>query len=272
MFWAEKVTAIPALLTRHKVLFNEHGLGLWKKWYHKTIMRLISTIAKKVACTCEKNCIIRKKNHEVTSRKLTCLYNSYDENIVVPINKKNFDYRTIGYVGRFHKVKRLDTFFQLHQRIQTDIPVKMLLVGEGEEMGNVKSNIQANNLEDIFVLPGYQKETDSFYQQMSIFVLPSRIEALSIALIESQAYGIPGIAFDVGGNDEIIIDGVTGFIVEDGRTDIMADKIKTLLTNIDLWKKMSKQAQKLASEKFSGRMRINTIQKLYTEILNEPKT
>ena len=268
MFWAEKVSSIPAFLTNHPLVFNEHGLGKWRKWYHSIIMRLVSVFANKVACSCNLNCEVRIEKGEVPKRKLITLYNSFESTIDPELVKNKKNNKIIGFVGRFHDVKQLDHFIKIAELLTlasiTDF--KILLVGDGEIRRELESQVLHKNLSSYFIFAGFQSDTSEYFKQISLFILPSRIEALSVALIEAQAYGIPSLAYDVGGNKEIIISGETGFIIEKNNVEELFEKICLLFENDILWTKFSKNAFQNAHAKFSNQNRLRNLTDIYNQI------
>lgn len=271
MFWAEKISAIASLFVKFKLLFNEHGLGLWRKFYHTAIMWVISKKADLIVCSCQLNLQYRISNDKIKKKKLKVLYNSFNFKEIRP-SSLNKDHFVIGFIGRFHKVKRLDMFINLALFIKDKIKnVKFLLVGDGEEMSTLKKMISDNNLQDIFELPGFASNTKAYFQEMNLFVLPSRIEAFSVALLEAGSHGLPSIAFNVGGNSEIIKDGINGYIVEDGNLKKVADLILKLYNDPELWEQFSRNSVK-ESMRFTDENRLEALIITYKELINETNT
>jgi len=268
MFWAEKVSAIPAFLTRHSLLFNEHGLGKWRKWYHSFVMRFISCFADKVGCSCQVNCDFRIFKKEVPKKKLMTLYNSFSYKIAPQLITNKVNTKTIGFVGRFHEVKQLHHFIELAELLinssVTDFSI--CLVGDGETKEKMESLVKAKNLIKYFNFAGFQSDTSKFFQEISIFVLPSRIESFSVALIEAQAYGIPSVVYDVGGNKEIVIDGATGYLVDLNNIEKIFTRVKLLLLNDQIWRDMSARASQNAHNNFSNEKRLQNLKNIYNLI------
>ncbi len=267
MFWAEKVSVLPAFLTGHKVIFNEHGLGLWRKWYHKFIMRLISSFAKQIVCSCELNKNIRFVNEHIPPRKLITIYNSVEKNTYRLSKVDNLEF-IIGYVGRFHEVKRLHLLIEIAELCKLhNLDIKFLLVGEGKEENNIKSLINEKKLSELFDFIGYTLNVQRYYQKMSVFILPSRIEGFSMALLEAGSYGIPLIAFDVGGNSEICINEVTGYLIPDCDIVEAFMKIKFLYEHRDILENLSIRTKSYITDNFSHEKRLHHLINLYDNIL-----
>jgi glycosyltransferase involved in cell wall biosynthesis len=102
-----------------------------------------------------------------------------------------------------------------------------------------------------------------------VFVLPSRIEGFSVALLEAEASGIPAIAFDVGGNAEIIKNNITGFLLPDLNIDILVEKIIYLYENPQKRKEMGNEARNYIKSNFSNELRIKKLEKLYQGIIKK---
>ena len=268
-YWAAKVAGIPGKLTGHKVIINEHGLGLWRKWYHSVIVWFISLFANKVITTCDENTRLRHEMDKIPISKLLTVYNSFElieEKNINNIKKvSNF---WIGFVGRFNKIKQLDIFIDICIQLKKEIDdFKIVLVGDGKEKERILQLIEQNNLCEYFILPGFCKHPKQYYRLFDVFVLPSKIEAFSLALLEAGASSIPLIAFDVGGNNEIIKNGETGYIVEPFNTKIITDKIHDLYINKQKCKKMGDKAREYICSNFSIANRIIKLEQIYSEYM-----
>jgi glycosyltransferase involved in cell wall biosynthesis len=250
-------------------------LGLWRKWYHLFQVRINSIFAQKIINTCQAISDVRKNIEKINIKKLITIYTSYNDissnnlNINgIHFNKIKFDtiFR-IGYIGRMSSVKRIDTFIIIAKYLLKKlINFKIILVGEGPELVKLKEDINLYDLDTYFDLPGYVKDTTYYYSLFDVFVLPSVREGLSLSLIEAGANNIPLIAFDVGGNSEIIIEGKNGFLIPDYDVQLLVEKIILINNNINLRKYLGNNASKIVNEKFSLDLRIKKLEKVYREI------
>jgi len=273
MFWAERVSVFPGKITGHKVVFNEHGLGLWRKWYHVIVMRLISFFADKVVTSCEENYRIRMEKEGIRPDKMVVIYNSFEENSGRSNSTASYqDFRdgkfTIGYAGRFDAVKRLDIFLEIAERLkQRDRNFRIVLLGDGDLKRGLEKQISARSLKEYFRMPGFVLDPSHYYEGFDVFVLPSKVEGFSLALLEAGASRVPLIAFDVGGNSEIISDGVNGFTVPDNDTAALVERIEYLLKHDDIRREMGITAHRVISNRFSLARRIHGLQELYRSLM-----
>lgn len=264
MFWSQKIAFSPTIINRSELILFEHGLGLWRKWYHSLIANIISINAKKVITCSEESKRYRNKRDKITLKKLVTMPNSF---IPLPvdaqINSKRNDRFIIGFAGRFNKVKQLhlliDIALELKSR-KTDF--LFVLMGNGSEWNVIEDLINKNSLNDHFQLTGYVSNPEERLQEMDAFVLPSRVEDFSLALLEASSAQLPCLAFDVGGNKEIIQDGETGYLIKPYDIMEFADKLEYLINNRDFSKKLGNEARVYVNREFNESKRLERLNKI----------
>lgn len=135
-------------------------------------------------------------------------------------------------VGRLTKQKDFPTLIQAFAKIRQVRPTRLMILGQAwnNPDSQVMSLIKDLNLEKEVALPGFQKNPYPYMAKASVFVLPSRWEGLSNALIEAMALGTPVVATDCpGGTAEILGNGDYGELVPVGDSDAMAQAILKVL-------------------------------------------
>lgn len=99
--------------------------------------------------------------------------------------------------------------------------------------------------EDRLKLLGYRSDVRSVYLRSDILLVASYYEAMSLVMLEALHFGMPIISTHVNGTEEIVIQGVNGFIVKHDYLD-MVKYIETLATHPELVKKMGRESKKLS--------------------------
>ncbi len=116
-------------------------------------------------------------------------------------------------------------------------------------------------------LPGERNDVPEIMRGLDCFVLPSLAEGISNTILEAMACGLPVIATDVGGNADLVIDGVTGLIVPAGDVDAIAHSLVRLARSPELAQKMGRAGRQRILEKFSLGAMVATYQGLYDRLL-----
>ena len=117
--------------------------------------------------------------------------------------------------------------------------------------------------------PISNKNMVDYYQISDIVVLPSLMEATSIAGLEAMACGVSVIGTNVGGIPEIVSDGVNGIIVPKKDSSVISAAIIKLLSNRNLLRKFSKASREIAVNKFSWLTITKETVKVYKTVKNE---
>jgi glycosyltransferase involved in cell wall biosynthesis len=101
-----------------------------------------------------------------------------------------------------------------------------------------------------------------------IFVLPSRSEGFSNAIIEAMASSLPVVATDVGGNGEAVKDGITGFLVPPEDPGALSAAILRLISDPSQAKAMGAAGMKVVAERFTTETMMNQIAGAYRNLLS----
>lgn len=173
----------------------------------------------------------------VPEARITTIYNGVDTDrfspdngarSIFPAGFAQADSIIIGTLGRLEPVKNQLALVQAFARAIELRPslrgiLRLAVIGDGEQRAEVDAAIAAaNNIRDITWLPGFRDDTPTLYRALDIFVLPSLREGISNTLLEAMASGRPVIATRVGGNPEIVPDGVAGRLVSTDPEEIAA--------------------------------------------------
>ena len=162
----------------------------------------------------------------VNPRRIAQIYNGVDTSRFSPVAERatipgcpftQSGLRLVGTVGRLQAVKDQVTLAQSFVRAARDSAIgatlRLVIVGEGPLRAEIERVLAEAGLSDRAWLPGDRSDIPEILRGLDCFVLPSLAEGVSNTLLEAMATGIPVIATRVGGNPELIADGVTGTLV-----------------------------------------------------------
>jgi glycosyltransferase involved in cell wall biosynthesis len=119
---------------------------------------------------------------------------------------------------------------------------------------------------------GPSKQVAAFLEMCDLFVLPSRSEGLSNALLEAMEIGRACVATAVGGNPELVLDGVNGFLTPPEDPDAMANRITKLLRDPLLRSQMGAAGRERVRQKFTTEAMVARVIDSYERLLEAKRT
>lgn len=148
-------------------------------------------------------------------------------------------------VGRLIQRKGMDLLAEVACRVLRRNPDwKWLVIGEGEEQAFLEEYIEKNQLGAQLILTGRTADVNAYLKKAQICVMTSRIEGMPMCLLEAKAFQLPSVSFDIPtGLNEIIDEGVNGYLVKAFDCENMAQKLDLLMRDDALRKRFSEHAQ-----------------------------
>jgi len=180
------------------------------------------------------------------------------------------DIPLVVFPGRLLWAKGVGTLVEAARLLKTRLHLRVILVGKPDP-GNPETIseriIRTWVKEGIVEWWGWQSDMRSVYHQCHIVVLPSMGEGISKALLEAAACGRPIVTTDVPGCREVVIPGVTGYLIPLNDSAALAEKLEKLATNSKLRIQMGQAGRRLIEEKFSEELVNEEILSIYQSIL-----
>jgi glycosyltransferase involved in cell wall biosynthesis len=144
---------------------------------------------------------------------------------------------------------------------------RCLLAGEGSERKSLEEMVTRLGLEQEVGFLGFVADTRSFLAGIDIFVLPSLHEGLGVAALEAMAAGKAVVASHVGGLEELISDGLTGFLVAPRDSKALSDAIAKLFSDANLLRAMGQRAAEHVRGHFTVQRMAQQNEAYYYELL-----
>lgn len=176
-------------------------------------------------------------------------------------------------VGRLVAVKNYMCLMRAIKALHARVPrLRLVHIGtnarEVQEGEQVFDYIRAEKLDEVVRLLGLRNDVHQILPLGDAFALTSLSEGLSLAILEAQAAGLPAVVTNVGGNHEIIEDGVNGFLVPSDDHAAVSAALETLSREPECRREMAANALRLVQEKFDIRQMISSYQQAYLAITN----
>lgn len=137
------------------------------------------------------------------------------------------------FVGRLHPQKGLDTLIDAVDLVDRRQPgrLRISLIGDGPEREVIEAQVHRLGLSARVELAGESDDVATWLRRADLFVLPSRAEGLSNALLEAMAHGLPVVVSDIAGNSGVIEHDANGLTFPVGDPTALADRLSLLLAD-----------------------------------------
>jgi glycogen synthase len=175
------------------------------------------------------------------------------------------------FVGNLIPRKGLSLLIEAAKKIVKEKPkTKFLIAGDGPLRSQLTVDLEKAGLTDNFRFFSKVKEIElpALYSSVDVFVLPSIQEGQGIVLLEAQASALPVVAFDIGGVNEAVVNGETGFLVKPGSVEELADAILKLLADKSLGERMGANGRKFVTENYTWDICAQKMLAVYREALS----
>ena len=181
----------------------------------------------------------------------------------------NSNQQLIIHISNFREVKRIHDVIEIFKKIVKKVDVKLLMVGDGPDLRRAHSLASKFKLLNKIHFLGLQSNVDRLLAISDLFLLPSELEAFSLAALEAMSHAVPVITTNIGGMPEMINSGEDGYIAEVGDIETMSKIAVDLLTDSNKKKKIGSAAQMKVRKKFIPDVIVAEYEKYYNKVLKQ---
>jgi glycosyltransferase involved in cell wall biosynthesis len=207
----------------------------------------------------------------VPADRITQLPNGVETDSIAA--KDNYDLHDpvrLIFVGRLHEQKGLDVLFAAFQqllRLYPDVNLRVQLLGDGPLRGELLALANQLGIARRVDFLGMIDPVFEHLQQADIFILPSRAEGLSNALLEAMTCGLPVIVSNIPANADVVAHKQNGLTFEAGNPASLVDAVALLLEHRELRQQLGEMARKTIENQYSLDSVAERYISLYKEML-----
>ena len=175
--------------------------------------------------------------------------------------------RLLVHLSNFRPVKRVTDVVEVFDRVQKQLPARLLMIGDGPDRSAAEWLVRRKGLQERVNFAGKQ---DRVYQKLpmaDVLLLPSQLESFGLAALEAMACEVVPVATRVGGVPEVIEHGKTGFLADVGDVDTMARCAVEILSDQDRLREMGQVARREARKRFCSNDVIPRYEAFYRGVL-----
>ncbi len=270
---ASMVAGVPVILAAEQNVYTR------KRWRHARFERALAARTYRVVACCRTVGESYQSQVGVPSEKLAVVYNAvqfdpepgWDER---PAARRRIglpeDALVVGTLGRLTEQKGHGVLLEAVAALAPRLPrLALLIAGDGPLRAGLEARAAALGVAERVTFLGIRRDREALYAAMDAFVLPSRWEGLSLALVEAMGAGRPVVATDVGGNAEVVDAGVSGILVPPDDPPALASGLESVLGDHDLAERLRGHAARAARSRFSIETHVREIAALYRRGLGE---
>ena len=187
-----------------------------------------------------------------------------------PFSEDDVVVGTIKWLESKYGIEYLIRAFYAVSSKHPELPLKLLIVGDGSERTNLENLVSELGLDgkvyftgraDYSKVPYLHKVIDVY---VALSVLDS--ESFGVAIVEAESCGKPVVVSDVGGLPEVVENSVTGFVVERKNAEAAAEKLEKLVIDPELRKSMGNAGRERVLKLYDWNENVAQMMRIYDKI------
>lgn len=241
---------IPTVFTAHSWSFTE-GVPRKKKLLYHRVEKSVQPFTTKIITVSEYDRELALLEKVAPAHKLLTIHNGIDRIERSKATEKTFvEQPIIIMVARFEVPKRQDILLKALAEL-TDLSWHLQLIGDGSLRPALEDFVVQHGLTNRVTFLGNQLDVHSYLEKSHVFVLLSDWEGLPISIIEAMRVGLPIVATNVGGVNELIADKDNGFLVGREEYELLKKRLRTLLMDTILRQQMGNASERRYLQDFT---------------------
>ena len=268
--WAGAVTR---LFSRTKLIWSRRDMGILRGKKHDMAYRALRRFPHAMFAVSARVAQHVIEVDRVPNRRVHVIHNGLDLGPMIRKEARAPEQApVITTIGNIRRVKGHDLLIRAVPRVLAQFPTaRFTIAGEVLEpafFAELQALVEHLGVQEHVFFLGKITDQQTHLRGSDVFVLPSRSEGFSNALIEAMASGLPCIASDVGGNAEAIETDVSGIIVPPGEFAPLADAIVAVLRDSSFALELSVAGQRAVGASFSSDAMLGRVTEAYRSLLS----
>jgi len=173
----------------------------------------------------------------------------------------------VGCTANYRPRKGIDYLIDAIEALPADLQVHLVLIGH-MDAEKLTARIEKSPIGDRIHRVGFVDNAPELSAACDVFCMPStKREGLARAIIEAMAYRVPPVVTDAGGSPELVVDGVSGYVVPPRDAQGLADAIEKLYRDSSLRQRMGDAARERIATDFRNEDTVRKTIALYEELV-----
>jgi glycosyltransferase involved in cell wall biosynthesis len=276
---AARLAGVPVIVhTVHGFAFHDEE-PLWRQMLFRNLERLGSHWSDSMIFISQPLIDWALKDRIVGEEKITKIYSGIQLDKFHPVKSQEKDRIksrwglkkeevVVGIVSKLWEGKGHTVLIEAFKLLKGKIKdAKLVIVGEGYLYDELIRLVETNGLHESVLFTGFLMDVYEIIATFDVAVLPSFFEGMGRVILEAMAMEKPVVASRVGGIPDLIDQGVNGLLVRPGDPRELADALEKVLSDNGLGRKLGRAGRKRIKNQFSADVMVQSIEKLYRELL-----
>ncbi len=251
------------------IISNRRDMGFWRSELHSSVYRFINHFVNRIVVVAEAVKRMVHTKERVPQDKILVIYNGVEVDQVTSSGTRGTGHGSreiysrhdlgiheaelvIMHVANIKPIKGHEYLLKAFALVLEEAPyARLVLIGEDEMKGKMQSLAKHLNIEEKVLFLGKRSDVRELLQFADITVLPSLSEGMSNSILEYMAASKPVIATNVGGNPELIQEGINGLLVEKENVEPLKIALLDLINHPERRRLMGHNSLRIARDRFS---------------------
>lgn len=262
-----------------KIMTTLHGTDITVLGYDHSLKNAIKFGIEESDIVTSVSRSLAQQTYEIidTDKEIVPIYNFVRENEFPTCHNEELkesysiapEEKVLIHVSNFRKVKRIDTIIETFAKVRERIPSKLILLGDGPELLDMRQKARDVDVEEHVLFLGKQNDVSAFYQLSDLVLLLSEKESFGLTLLEAMKTGVLPIGTNAGGIKEVIKHEETGYIVDIGDSEQAAQYAIRLLEDEALYTEMQSRMLDDIRDRFASELITDQYEHYYQKMLEQ---
>ncbi|MFW3611666.1 N-acetyl-alpha-D-glucosaminyl L-malate synthase BshA [Staphylococcus caprae] len=262
-----------------KIMTTLHGTDITVLGYDHSLKNAIKFGIEESDIVTSVSRSLAQQTYEIidTDKEIVPIYNFVRENEFPTCHNEELkesygiapEEKVLIHVSNFRKVKRIDTIIETFAKVRERIPSKLILLGDGPELLDMRQKARELDVEEHALFLGKQNDVSAFYQLSDLVLLLSEKESFGLTLLEAMKTGVLPIGTNAGGIKEVIKHEETGYIVDIGDSEQAAQYAIRLLEDEALYTEMQSRMLDDIRDRFASELITDQYEHYYQKMLEQ---
>lgn len=247
------------------IVNTQHGRGCGTGWKSLWQFRLANRLSARIVGVSEDATRLCQSQDPRSASKMECIWNGIDIDRFAYTGPNTAPIAIS--VARLSPEKDYPTLFRAIRKVIVIHPrFRLKLVGNGGERQMLEKMAVDLKIDQHVEFLGERSDVPELLRTAGFYVSSSKTEGISLTLLEAMAVGLPIVTTSVGGNPEIVMEGVTGKLVPPLNPDALAVAIIDMIEEHESWPHMAEVGRLRVEQNFSVRNMVYSYEKLYERV------